>query len=424
MMRRMDTLTSLSKLMESGAYKHLTTLTLHIIIPPANLFKALEKMRSLRKLHITNTVNVVDRDSVPRECSKESIAMGIALQKFLESAALREFEIWGAGIFSTLPWLVRALPHMTELASLTYNHYSEPVTEHTTSSERALLADQLSTLLMELPRCPTLTALYIDNQYNTTLFGVKNGPVHTPIRVRHLPSYIRWPVHLTTQQRLPPRLCMLPHPNLRELHIPEMPLFAGVPESAQALPTLERFSITSDDSRLWNHMEASMILNPVVEPGILSSAFAETLDQMQGLRSIVLPQLVLPEDWREKMYRQFCTVAITDTLSKLTNLASLQLSVWDRRVVNTLYRLRWIIAIPDACRQLRSIIVTHACADGKLLEIYPDEYAEFLDRVRGCGQRNPECNITIHGDVHQALQRMYAKHNYTQQLPSTLTILP
>jgi hypothetical protein len=393
--------------MYSGNYRVLQSLTLHRVTPSADLLLALSRVSTLRELRIAagNNVSRAEFSSIPYYDEIRDMETGCALQHLLQTVRIETLELWGMCMWRPLPWIARALPRMHSLQRLIYMHYSQPLTQYTTSDERALLSDHLSNLLLATSECPTLTVLHINHLYSAP--SIISDMWHVD------------PPRLKMAQLTPPRSYMAPHPALRELWLPDLPLLAAPQGSAsELLPAIENFRIMSEDSRLWGHRED---VHGIVEFSTLDNGFAALLQQMPRLHTLTLPRIIMRSHTN---HPDFAT-----TLTQLQNLRELNMSVCDQGSLHEpLRRLEWIIDIAAACPQIRSIVIDYICGMGfcgmAFFGMSMESYELFMTRVRSVAQVNPECNIVITGVLHEMIDKLHRHPPYPAPIPRNVKFVP
>jgi hypothetical protein len=403
-----ESLGAMMSAMHNGKYHALKSLTLHraTIAPSPDLLTALGCVTALRELHLT-TDGRVNRSvfaAVPFRDAVRDMETGSALQHLLQTAKLEVLELWGASIWRPLSWVVRALPHMHHLQRLSYTHYSQSLSQYTSIDERAQLADHLSNLLLAAPECPTLTTLHVKHRITDGVIPSGDWPDQAPEA-------------LLTTQLWPPHLYTPPHPVLRELWLPELPLFINTSQpSTPTLPAIRHLRITSEHSRLWGHHEAA---DGTIRSGSLADDFAMILSQMPHLCTLALPRITLPA--QETTSQQF-----TSALSAVPNLLELSIEVWDQPSTRNLEHMQWIIVVAAVFPQMRNINIIHYCTNQSGYSIWESDYRGFVPIVQRIAQINPECRITISGEIHRFVKRCqdFTPSADLPPLPDNIRFLP
>jgi hypothetical protein len=395
---------SLTATMARGEFQVLKSLTISSIIPSTNMLNALCHVPSLRQLHIIMVLGEQRRiytDAAPLLRHGEfDMESGRALQTLLESVALEELELCGVAVWRPLSWTARALRKMHSLRKLTYTHYSQPLTQNTTSDERALLADHINNLLMSLADCPTLTELRVDHQYHSLYI--------------HPGQWYENSGRLRAVQLTPAPLYMAPHPALRELWLPDVPLLLAKQSPASVLPALKKLHLTSENSRLWGHGED---MHNIIRSGALFSDFADTLAEMPKLRSLTLPSIILPAT--DATQQQF-TAALVASGKRLQELS---ITVSTRGGIGTLLQLRWITGIAALLPEMHHIRIAHPYTCGTL-QIWASDYDSFVTHMRSVEQANPRCIITVTGAIKAPLEQVQIEVPSLEVLPSNIEFLP
>jgi hypothetical protein len=327
---------------------------------------------------------------------------GRALQSLLESVALEELELSGIGVWRPLSWTARSLRKMHSLRKLSYTHYSQPLTQHTTSDERALIADHLNNLLMALADCPTLTTLRVDHQYHALYL--------------HQGRWYENSGRLRQVQLTPAPLYMAPHPALRELSLPEMPLLLAEQSPAFTLPALRRLHVTSESSQLWGHGED---MHGIVRSGALFADFADTLAEMPKLRSLTLPRITLPVT--DATQEQF-TSALVASGKKLQEL-SITVSTQGVSSMAILQNLQWLTGIAALLPEMRHIRISHPYTCGSP-EIWSHDFVSFATHAQSVERANPRCLVTVTGTIKALLEHMQRVVPNLEALPNNIEFLP
>jgi hypothetical protein len=293
---------------------------------------------------------------------------------------------------------------MHSLRKLTYTHYSQPLTQHTTSDERALFSDHINNLLMSLADCPTLTSLRVDHQYHALYI--------------HQGRWYENSGRLRQVQLRPAPLYMAPHPALRELSLPEIPLLlvSEQEKAAFTLPALRRLHITSENSRLWGHGED---MHGIVCSGALFDDFADTLAEMPKLRSLTLPRITLPAT--DATQEQF-TSALVASGKRLQEL-SITVFPGGGSSMDTMQNLQWITGIAALLPEMRHIRIAHPYTCGTS-QIWASDYRSFVTHMRSVEQANPRCLFTMTGTIKESLEQVQSEVPSLEALPSNIEFLP